>query len=93
MMLKEFYEVAQKAIKKYQPGVIQRTESDTMLYLYTKSMSFELSKQLSRLGFMFAVELEEDEFIQVLQPTIPHINGEQYGYIPEQMIELMNNNL
>ena len=90
-MLIEFYQKAQDIIVKVQPDILQRTESDTNLYVKADQITEELKQAFKDYKYDFAVIEQCDGYLQVLQPVIPYKPGDCYGHIPEDMLNDLNN--
>ncbi len=84
-MLREFYNEARNLIDEYQPQIKQKTCSKTMLYIKASELTEELKTALVLNDYALAIQIEEDGFLQILQPSIPHIDGQYYGFIPEEV--------
>lgn len=85
-MLIEFYERAQQIIKKHCPDIDQKTESETMLYVKGEGSNpsdvANLIRAFEKENYGFALAVDCEGYVQVLQPDIPY-SPKGYGHIPE----------
>ncbi|WP_281991222.1 hypothetical protein [Aquimarina aggregata] len=51
----------------------------------------ELPNKLKEIGYYLSVKKNQKGYYFICQPTIPHCQGQPYGFIPEDLLQQITN--